>query len=81
MSFSKKTIRDIDVAGKKVLVRADYNVPLDEKGQITDDYRLQQSVPTLRYLLEQGAALILCSHLARGGSAGLGRFAVSGNHR
>ena len=65
VSFTKKTIRDIDVAGKKVLVRADYNVPLDEKGQITDDYRLQQSVPTLRYLLEHGAALILCSHLGR----------------
>jgi phosphoglycerate kinase len=65
MSFSKKTIRDIDVAGKKVLVRADYNVPLDERGNITDDYRLQQSVPTLQYLLEHGAALILCSHLGR----------------
>ena len=65
MSFSKKTIRDIDVAGKKVLVRADYNVPLDERGNITDDYRLQQSVPTLQYLLEHGAALILCSHLSR----------------
>ncbi|MFZ2513849.1 MAG: phosphoglycerate kinase, partial [Candidatus Saccharimonadales bacterium] len=65
MSFTKKTIRDIDVGGKKVLVRADYNVPLDEKGRITDDYRLQQSVPTLRYLLEHGAALILCSHLGR----------------
>ena len=65
MSFSKKTIRDIDVSGKKVLVRADYNVPLDDKGNITDDYRIQQSVPTLKYLLEHGAALILCSHLGR----------------
>lgn len=65
MSFTKKTIRDIDVAGKKVLVRADYNVPLDEKGNITDDYRIQQSIPTLKYLLEEGAALILCSHLGR----------------
>ncbi|QQS19816.1 phosphoglycerate kinase [Candidatus Saccharibacteria bacterium] len=65
MSFNKKTIRDIDVSGKKVLVRADYNVPLNDKGEITDDYRIQQSVPTLKYLLEHGAALILCSHLGR----------------
>ena len=63
MSFSKKTIKDIDVAGKKVLVRADYNVPLNDKGEITDDYRVQQSVPTVRYLLNHGAAVILCSHL------------------
>lgn len=65
MSFSKKTIKDIDVAGKKVLVRADYNVPLNDKGEITDDYRVQQSVPTVRYLLDHGAAVILCSHLGR----------------
>ncbi len=65
MSFSKKTIRDIDVQGKTVLLRADYNVPLDDNGEITDDYRLQQSLPTLRYLLEQGAAVIICSHLGR----------------
>ncbi len=65
MSFNKKTIRDIDVTGKKVLVRADYNVPLDESGNITDDYRIQQSIPTLRYLLEHGASVILCSHLGR----------------
>lgn len=65
MSFSKKTIKDIDVAGKKVLVRADYNVPLNDKGDITDDYRVQQSVPTVRYLLDHGAAVILCSHLGR----------------
>lgn len=65
MSFSKKTIRDIDVAGKRVLVRADYNVPLNDKGEITDDYRIQQSIPTLKFLLEHGAALILCSHLGR----------------
>jgi triosephosphate isomerase len=65
MSFNKKTIKDIDVAGKKVLVRADYNVPLNDKGEITDDYRVQQSVPTVRYLLDHGAAVILCSHLGR----------------
>ncbi|HUB93391.1 MAG TPA: phosphoglycerate kinase [Verrucomicrobiae bacterium] len=65
MSFTKKTIRDIDLNGKKVLLRADYNVPLDERSNITDDYRLQQSVPTLRFLLEHGASIIVCSHLGR----------------
>ena len=65
MSFTKKTIRDIDLDGKRVLVRADYNVPLDEHGEITDDYRIQQSLPTLQFLLGHGAAVILCSHLGR----------------
>lgn len=65
MSFSKKTIKDIDLNGKKVLLRADYNVPLDDKGEITDDYRIQQSLPTVQFLLEQGAAIIICSHLGR----------------
>lgn len=65
MSFTKKTIRDIDLQGKKVLLRADYNVPLNDKGEITDDYRLQQSLPTVNYLLEHGAAVIICSHLGR----------------
>lgn len=65
MSFTKKTIREIELKGKTVLLRADYNVPLNEKGEITDDYRLQQSLPTVRYLLEHGAAVIICSHLGR----------------
>jgi 3-phosphoglycerate kinase len=63
--FTKKTINDIDLNGKKVLLRADYNVPLDDKGEITDDYRVQQSVPTVRALLEKGAGVIICSHLGR----------------
>lgn len=63
--FTKKTIRDIDVRGRRVLLRADYNVPLDEKGEITDDYRIEQSLPTVKYLLEHGAKLIVCSHLGR----------------
>lgn len=65
MSFTKQTIRDIDLHGKRVLVRADYNVPLADNGQITDDYRIKQSLPTLKYILEQGAQLVICSHLGR----------------
>lgn len=65
MSFTKKTIKDIDLQGKKVLLRADYNVPLNDKCEITDDYRLQQSLPTVQYLLGHGAAVIICSHLGR----------------
>lgn len=65
MSFTKQTIRDVELSGKRVLIRADYNVPLDSKGRITDDYRIQQSLPTIRYVLQQGGAIILCSHLGR----------------
>jgi 3-phosphoglycerate kinase len=65
MSFTKKTIKDINVHGKRMLLRADYNVPLDDKGNITDDYRIQQSLPTIKYLLEHGASVIICSHLGR----------------
>lgn len=65
MSFTKKTVRDIDLQNKKVLLRADYNVPLSSEGEITDDYRLQQSLPTLQFLLEHGAGIIVCSHLGR----------------
>jgi 3-phosphoglycerate kinase len=63
--FTKKTIRDIDLTGKRVLLRADYNVPLDDKGEITDDYRIQQSLPTIQYLLDKNVKLIICSHLGR----------------
>lgn len=65
MSFDKKTIRDIDLKGKRVLVRVDYNVPVDDDGKISDDYRIQKSLPTINYLLEQNAQIILCSHLGR----------------
>lgn len=62
--FTKQTIRDIDLRGKTVLVRADYNVPVKD-GEITDDYRIKQSLPTLKYLIEQDAKIIVCSHLGR----------------
>jgi len=64
MSFYKKTIRDVDLSGKRVLLRADYNVPV-ENGEITDDYRIKQSLPTIKYLLEHGASIVICSHLGR----------------
>ena len=63
--MNKKTVKDIDVKGKKVLVRCDFNVPQDENGNITDNTRIIASLPTIKYLLENNAKVILCSHLGR----------------
>ena len=67
MNYNKKTVKDVDVAGKKVLLRCDFNVPMakDGSGVITDDKRIVSSLPTIQYLLEQNAAVIACSHMGK----------------
>ncbi len=63
--FTKQTINDIDIAGKQVLLRADYNVPLNDKGQITSDFRIKQSIPTIKALIQNNCKIVICSHLGR----------------
>ena len=63
--MNKKTVKDVDVKGKRVLVRCDFNVPQDENGKITDENRIIGALPTVKYLLDNGAKVILCSHLGR----------------
>ena len=64
MNFNKKTIEDVQVKGKKVLVRCDFNVPLKD-GVITDENRLNGAMPTIKYLVDNGAKVILCSHMGK----------------
>ena len=63
--MNKKTVKDVDVKGKKVLVRCDFNVPLDENKKITDNTRITAAIPTIKYLMDKGAKVVLCSHLGR----------------
>ncbi len=65
MSFDKKTVKDIDLKGKTVLLRSDFNVPLMPNGEIRDDYRIKQAMPTIEYLLLQNCRIIICTHLGR----------------
>src|SRR5690349_16163219 len=65
MKFFKKTIRDVPLEGKTVLLRADYNVPLKENGQISDDFRIRASLPTVKRLLKDGCKVVIIAHLGR----------------
>ncbi len=65
MTYNKKNIEDIDVNGKRVFARCDFNVPLDAQGNITDDKRIRESIPTIKYLIDHNAKVVLSSHLGR----------------
>ena len=75
--MKKKTVRDIDVKGKRLFVRVDYNVPMDKSGAITDDTRIRATLPTLRYLLDNGAAVILAAHLGRPKGGPVAEFSLA----
>ena len=74
--MNKLFIKDLDLKGKKVFVRVDYNVPFDDQGNITDDARIRATLPTINYLLDEGAKIILASHLGRPGGKALSEFSL-----
>ena len=76
MTYNKKTIEDIEVAGKRVLVRCDFNVPLKD-GVITSDKRIVEALPTIRYLLDKGAKVILCSHMGKPKGAVVAKYSLA----
>ena len=78
MQYNKKSVEDIDVSGKKVIARCDFNVPQDENGNITDDKRIRASLETINYLLDHNAAVILCSPRPSEGRSKHEVFAGSG---
>ncbi len=65
MNITKQTIEQVDLKGKRVIIRVDFNVPLDDARQITDDSRLRAVLPTINHVVDEGASVILCSHLGR----------------
>ena len=75
--MNKKTIENIDVKGKKVLVRCDFNVPLDENLNITDETRIDGALPTIKYLIDHGAKVILCSHLGKPKGEAIPKFSLA----
>ncbi len=76
MSFTKRTIRDVPLDNKTVLVRVDYNVPLNEDGTIRNDLRVRASIPTIEYLLDRGCTVVLMSHLGRPDGARLEKYSL-----
>lgn len=75
--FRKMTVKDVDLKGKRVFCRVDFNVPLDKQGAITDDTRIAAALPTIRYILEQGGRLVLASHLGRPKGAPQAEFSLA----
>lgn len=72
-----KTLREIDVTGKRVLVRVDFNVPMNDAGEVTDDLRIQMALPTITYLLEKNAKVILCTHMGRPKGQKVAKFSLA----